>query len=185
MRIHYETTIEDLQEWHRQLLSLPEIRRHLRHQRTMGGVFVAAPVFIMLTTSGQNPFHAIFWAAAAFMGSVLLRKYFEIRQWGLHLRNVSANTDGMSILGKNSLEVTDELVAESGAYRSYAAHWEIVKRIMVGPRHVIFVLKNYQGIIVPLESIDPQSDRQVFLDCVERCAPVELREDFSAGRVGE
>jgi hypothetical protein len=184
MRIHYETKIEDLQEWHRQLLNLPEIRNHLRRQRTMGGVFVAAPVFIMLTTSGQNPLIAIFWAAAAFVGSILLRKYFEIRQWGLHLKNVSANADGMSILGNNTLEVTDEAVTESGAFRSYSVHWEIVKRIMVRPRHVMFVLRNYQGIIVPLESIDPRSDREAFLECVERCAPVELREEFSGG-VGE
>jgi hypothetical protein len=185
MRIQYETKIEDLQEWRRQLLSQPEIRGHLRRQRIMGGVLVAIPVFVMLTTSGLNPFQGALWAGAAFIGSVLLRRALEIRQWALHLRNLRANSDGMSILGKNALEITDELVSESGALRSYAVHWELVKRIMVRPRHVMFVLKNYQGIIVPLESIDPRSDREAFLESLERCAPVDLREEFSVGRAGD
>jgi hypothetical protein len=151
----------------------------------VGGLFVAFPVFVMLTTSGLNPLQAMLWAATAFIGSMLLRRVFEVRQWGLHLKNVSANTDGMSILGKNTLEVTDELVSESGAYRSYAVHWEVVKRIMASPRHVMFVLKNYQGIIVPLDAIEPQSDREAFLERLERCAPVDLREGLSAGRAEE
>jgi hypothetical protein len=185
MRIHYETKIEDLQEWRRQLLSLPEIRKVMRHQRMVGGLFVAGPVFIMLVTAWQDPFQAIIWAAIAFFGSVLMRRAIEVRQWAMHLKSVSANTDGMSILGKNALDINDEQVMESGAYRSYAVHWEIVKRILVRPRHVMFVLKNYQGIIVPLESIEPQSDRQPFLESLERCVPVDLREDFFAPEGGE
>ena len=185
MRIHYETKLEDLQEWRRQLLSLPEIRLHLRRQRLLGGMFVAAPVFVMLTSSGQNPLQALLWAAVAFIGSILLRRLFEVRHWGIHLRNVTANTDGMSILGKNALEITDESLTESGAFRSYGVHWEVVKRIMVRPRHVMFVLKNYQGIIVPLESIEPPADREAFMERLERCAPVDLREDLAVERAGE
>lgn len=185
MRIQYETKIEDLQEWRRQLLSLPEIRMQLRRQRLVGGFFVAAPVFIMLTMSGEDFIRVVFWAGAAFIGSMLLRIALETRQWALHVRNVSANADGMSILGKNTLEITDESVAESGKFRSYAAHWEIVKRIIVRPRHVMFVLKNYQAIIVPLESIHPRSDREAFLECLERCAPVDLRGELSANESGE
>jgi hypothetical protein len=46
-------------------------------------------------------------------------------------------------------------------------------------------LKNYQAIIVPLESIEPRSDREAFLECLERCTPVDLREELSADVSGE
>ena len=87
----------------------------------------------------------------------------------------------MSPLGKNALEVTDDSVAQFSQLFSYSFHWELVRRVFIGSTHVFFVLRNYQGIVVPMESIEPAADRATFLERLERCMPVEFRGDNENG----
>lgn len=175
MRIEYETTLADLKAWNRFTLSQPRVRNYVIEQRCWKAAFVAFGVFIVLFRELGESQRALGMAGGTFVALVLGMWFIDERQSRRTLEYRIARYPVLAGLGRRALEIGDDRLTESSDQHSISLQWSLIDRMVYQPRYLYFVLLNQSAIIVPLEAIQPATDRERFLDFLRRCAPPELR----------
>lgn len=175
MRIEYETTLADLKAWNRFTLSQPRIRRYLMEQRCWKAAFVAFAIFIILFSDAREYPKALGIAGGTFVVLVLGMWYVDTRALQRHLRWETTRYPALAGLGRRTLEIGDDKLTEASDQHATSLQWSLIERIVYQPRYIYFILLNQSAIVVPLEAIQPTTDRERFLSFLRRCAPPELR----------
>ena len=175
MRIEYETTLSDLKAWNRFTLSQPRVRNYVIEQRCWKAAFVGFAVFIVLFLGLGESEKALRMAGGTFAALMLGMWFVEIRQSQRMLAFQTTRYPALVGLGRRTLEIGDDRLTESSDQHSTSLQWSLIDRIVYQPRYLYFYLLNQSAIIVPLDAIQPASDRERFLDFLRRSAPPELR----------
>jgi hypothetical protein len=175
MRIEYETTLADLKAWAHFMGSQPKVRNYLIEQRCWKAAFVAFPVFIVLFLGLGDPKKALGMAGGTFVALVLGMWFVDMRQSKRILQWQITRYPALAGLGRRTLEIGDDRLTESSELHSTSLQWPLIDRIVYQPGYLYFILLNQSGVIVPLDAIQPATDRERFLDFLRRCAPPELR----------
>jgi YcxB-like protein len=166
VRIEYDTTLEDVDAWHRQFLKLLRIAAGLRHQ-SVYAAFVTGVLVMVITLASSGDLRL-----ALVIGGLLF-----VVTWALfasstrpvtlsRARRATATDLTSPALGHHILEISADAVTETCEHQKLSVRWDAVEDVTRTNAYLFILLRNLSAIIVPLSSFSSDSERDAFIDLV-------------------
>jgi uncharacterized membrane protein len=164
VRIEYDTTLEDVDAWHRQFLKLPRIATDLRHQ-SVYAAFVTGVLVIVITLASSRDLRL-----ALIIGGLLF-----VVTWALfasttrhvtlsRARRATAADPTSPALGHHILEISADSIIETCEHHKLSVRWDAVENVTSAEAYLFILLRTLSAIIVPLRSFSSDSERDAFIE---------------------
>jgi hypothetical protein len=173
VKIEYETSLADVEAWHREYLKQPEVVRAFRIQ-----------AFWTAFTSGLVLGSLCYGTTKELIPSLIVGAFFLVLVWlliGRAIRHDSLKSakkaveadQTSSAIGPHSLELTSEGITEVCQHHTLAVRWAAVATTVQTGDHFFIVLRSLSVFIIPLRSFSSPEDRASFIQRVLSFCPAD------------
>lgn len=176
MKIEYETSLADVEAWHRESLKLPEVARAFRKQ-----------AFSAALTTGLLMGALFFGATKELVPSLIVGAFFLLLVWALvggairhealkRVRKAVEADPTSPALGPHSLEVTPEGITEVGEHYTLFVRWDAVAATVQTTDHIFILLRSLSAFIIPLRIFPSPEERASFIQHLLSMCPADASE---------
>lgn len=171
MSLAYETTLEDVCAWHREVLKRPAMVRTIAKQRVIyafaAAIIMGAVCQHLMKTSTAGALGAVF-----FFGAVWLTAGRTLRQRVQEALRKRVEQDPTSAaIGPHTLELTGEGLTETSRFQTVSHRWEAVREMTETPDLILIWVSGNGAYIVPKRSFATDAERTAFVATVRGSCP--------------
>jgi YcxB-like protein len=161
--IKYDTTIDDVEAWHRYYIRLPRMAHSIRLQSHAAAFSTGAIVAVLMLALSKDLAAAgivgglLFLVVWAFMGAAIRGTTLK------RAKRAVVSDPSTPALGPHTLEITPTGVTETCSHHTLSVRWDAIESITSSEKHLFILLRGQSAMIIPFRSFSSDAARQEFV----------------------